>query len=61
MAQPRFKAGQKVKIVANPLITNARGSFEVVCLLPEERGMNQYRIKSTLDGQVRVVVECEIV
>lgn len=39
---------------------NIGGSFEVVRILPAERGNNQYRIRSVVDGHERVVMEGEI-
>jgi hypothetical protein len=57
----KFQAGQTVKVIPNSYIPSARGDFNVVCVLPEEHGMHQYRIKSITDGHVRVVMESEIV
>jgi hypothetical protein len=60
MAAHKFKAGQTVKIVSRLYGSEARGSFQIVRLLPENNGVNQYRIKSTLDGQERVVTESDV-
>jgi hypothetical protein len=60
MTKPKFKAGQTVTVLQSAHILDARGSFRVVCALPEERGVQQYRIKSSTDGHVRVVMESEI-
>jgi hypothetical protein len=57
----KFQAGQTVTVIASPYISNARGDFNIVCVLPEEHGMHQYRIKSIADGHLRVVMESEIV
>jgi hypothetical protein len=60
MKKQKFKAGQTVTIVPGAHVPNTRGSFRVLCALPEERGIQQYRIRSTTDGHVRVVTENEI-
>lgn len=39
---------------------NGRAVFEVVRILPAERGINQYRLKSTQDGHERVAMEYEL-
>jgi hypothetical protein len=56
----KFQAGQMVKLIPSPYIRNSQGEFEILRVLPEEHGMHQYRIKSTTDGVVRVVMESEI-
>ena len=53
----KFQAGQMVKLIPSPYIRNSQGEFEILRVLPEEHGMHQYRIKSTTDGVVRVVME----
>jgi hypothetical protein len=60
MIAHKFKAGQTVQLVPSGYITNARGSFTIVCALPEEHGICQYRIKSVTDGHERVVTENEL-
>jgi hypothetical protein len=60
MAVHKFKAGQTVRIVSRVYGAEARGSFQIVRLLPADNGVNQYRIKSTVDGQERVVTESEV-
>ena len=60
MTKQKFKAGQTVTVVQSAHILNARGNFRILCALPEERGVQQYRIKSAIDGHVRVVMESEI-
>lgn len=56
----KFNPGQRVKLIPSPYIRNSHGDFEILRVLPEERGMNQYRVKSITDGVVRVVMETEI-
>jgi hypothetical protein len=60
MVAHKYKAGQTVRIIPSGYITNARGSFTIVCVLPEEHGVYHYRIKSTVDGHERVVMETEV-
>ena len=55
MTTYKFKTGQTVAMVTGP-----RGQFKIVRPLPEERGINLYRIKSATDGHERVVMEGEI-
>jgi len=60
MLAHKFKPGQTVRIIPSGYITNARGNFIIVCVLPEEHGVYHYRIKSTVDGHERVVMETEV-
>ena len=60
MTAHKFKAGQSVTLIASRLRAMPKGRFRVVRLLPAERGINQYRIQSTIDGHERVVMEGEI-
>jgi hypothetical protein len=60
MVVHRYKAGQTVHLVPSGYIANARGSFTIVLLLPEEHGICHYRIRSTIDGHERVVTENEV-
>lgn len=60
MVTHKFKTGQTVQIIAGGYLANARGTFTVVCVLPEEHGVYHYRIRSTLDGHERVVMENEV-
>ena len=60
----RYRVGQTVRFIkasrSSGVGGTPDGSFQVVCLLPEYQGNNQYRVKSTGDGHERVVVEGEI-
>ena len=56
----KFRAGQTVNVIPRRMEHTPKGSFKVVRLLPAERGINQYRIKSSVDGHERVVMEAEI-
>jgi hypothetical protein len=62
MAAHKFKAGQRITVAQNNRGGELRsGTFTVVRLLPQEqRGVNQYRVKSVTDGHERVVLENEI-
>lgn len=54
MPAHKFKTGQKVTV------TDRRGQFEIIRLLPETGGRNQYRVRSLADRHERVVVETEL-
>jgi len=57
----KFKLGQRVDLIsANRSPVQAIGKFEIVRLMPSEHGMNQYRIRSLLDGQERMATEIEL-
>ena len=57
----KFKAGQTVSYTPSGVGGADRNvKFEIVRLLPSERGVNQYRLKSILDGHERVALESEL-
>jgi hypothetical protein len=56
----KFKAGQKVTLAPSGYGSNRQTNFQVVRPLPSERGINQYRIKSVVDGHERVALESEL-
>ena len=60
MQNPRFKVGDTVRVEqrVNPHIPS--GNYKVVRLLPTVEGDHQYRLRSSLDGQERVVRESEL-
>lgn len=61
MIEPqKFKLGQSVQFVASDLRLKPLGFFTVVRVMPIERGIQQYRIKSVLDGHERVISESEL-
>lgn len=64
MESHRYRVGQTVRFVkasrSSGVGGTPTGSFEVVRLLPNYQGNNQYRVQSTVDGHQRVVVEGEI-
>jgi hypothetical protein len=51
MIAHKFKVGQTVQIIPGGYLANARGTFTIVCVLPEEHGVYHYRIRSTTDGE----------
>jgi hypothetical protein len=61
MAARKFKSGQHVTVAQNTRIGDLlSGSFTIVQLLPEERGVWQYRVRSTKDGHERMVYESDL-
>jgi hypothetical protein len=57
----RFKATQTVTYSpAGPGGADRNTMFEIVRLLPTERGILLYRLKSILDGHERVALESEL-
>ena len=61
IALHKFKVGQSVEFTASALHPKPLGQFKIVRIMPSERGMLQYRIKSILDGHERMVLESELV
>ena len=57
----KFKPGQSVRFVASDLRLKPLGEFKIVRVMPSERGIRQYRIKSTTDGHERFVTEGDLV
>jgi hypothetical protein len=61
MGSHKFKLGQLVSIIVSRRQGAAPGGrFEIVRLLPESAGNNQYRVRSKNDGHERVVTETEL-
>jgi hypothetical protein len=58
--QCKFKLGQSVEIVASDLRLRPLGAFKIVRVMPSERGIQQYRIKSVMDGHERMVMESDL-
>jgi hypothetical protein len=56
----KYKLGQSVEIVASDLRLTPLGVFKVVRVMPRERGIQQYRIKSVMDGHERMVMESDL-
>ncbi len=60
MALPKFRNGQTVTVTLSKRVARASGSFEIGRVLPEQDGVNQYLVRSSVDGHQRVVAEYEI-
>lgn len=56
----KFKVGESVTVTLKGFGVSTNGRFTVVRQLPEQQGYNQYRVKSVLSGQERVVLESEL-
>ncbi len=56
----KFRPGQRVSLARSKFAGEHQGAFEIVRVMPEEHGINQYRIKSTVDGHERVATEAEL-
>lgn len=60
----RFRVGQTVRFVKVALNGafggTPPGNFQIVGLLPDTHGRNQYRVQSTSDRHQRVAAEDEI-
>ena len=57
----KFSAGQTVTYAPSGVGGADRNvRFEIVRFLPSEHGMNQYRLKSLVDGHERVAFESEL-
>ena len=54
----KFRIGERLRFQATGLTSSQSGIYEVVALMPEERGAGyQYRLKSTVDSHERVALE----
>jgi hypothetical protein len=60
MEKRKFAAGQTVTMTPSRAHRAPTDTFEIVRLLPAERGSPQYRIKSLRDGHERVVIESDL-
>ncbi len=56
----KFRVGQTVTLLPNRYGANRLGRFTVTSLLPQEHGINQYRLRSAADGHERVATEEEL-
>lgn len=59
-AEHKFRIGQLLALVPNRYGSHRLGRFKVIALLPQEHGINYYRLKSTLDGHGRIASEGEL-
>lgn len=61
MIEPhKFKVGQSVEFAGGGIHPKPLGMFKVVRVMPSERGIQQYRIKSVTDGHERMVTESDL-
>jgi hypothetical protein len=60
MKARKYRNGQTVTMTPSRGRSTPKGQFEIVRLLPLEYGNYQYRIRSTIDGHERVVLESEL-
>jgi len=61
MAQHKFAVGQMVEFLPGPRDSSVpRGRYKVERLLPSETRDLQYRVKHTVDGHERVVLESQL-
>ena len=56
----KFRIGDLVRVTVRGYGRPTNERYEVVALLPEERGDRQYRVKSVSDSHQRIVWESEI-
>jgi len=56
----KFTAGQSVTFTATALRKQPAGRFQILRTLPAEHGVNQYRLKSNVDGHERVAQEFDL-
>lgn len=56
----RFRVGQSVQFVASDLRLKPLGMFKIVRVMPSERGIRQYRVRSVTDGHERVALESDL-
>ena len=59
---PKFKVGDIVSYLPATLHSRnaARGAYEVVRVMPNEKGIAAYRIRSSLEEHERVAEESEL-
>jgi hypothetical protein len=60
MATHKFVVGQALYFSSGRSEESKKGNYKVVQQLPETGNMFQYRIKSEIDGQERIVREDQI-
>jgi len=60
MGLHKFKVGQSVEFVSSDLRLKPLGRFTIVRVMPSERGIQQYRVKSAVDGHERMAMEGDL-
>jgi hypothetical protein len=56
----KFQVGQSVELIPRVLRQAAKGSYEIIRLVPENENDPQYCLKSTAERHQRVVPESEL-
>ncbi len=56
----KYDVGQRVQLIASPLLARPETGYEIVRQLPESDGELCYRIKSLGEGHDRVVKESQL-
>jgi hypothetical protein len=57
----KYRMGQIVTLVPKRYGANRLCHFNVAGLLPQEHGINHYRLKSVVDGHERIATEDELI
>ena len=58
MGVHKFRVGERVRFQATGQTSSQSGIYEVLALMPQERGAGfQYRLRSTADSHQRVALE----
>ena len=61
MGSHKFRIGERLRFFATNLTSSQSGIYEVLALMPQERGAGyQYRIRSTVDNHQRVALEDQL-
>ncbi len=60
MTSHKFKVKQSVQFLGSYSRPKPLGRFQIVSVMPTERGIHQYRVKSLTDGHERVVMESDV-
>jgi hypothetical protein len=56
----KFQVGQFVDLIPRVIRQAAKGSYEIVGLMPENENDPQYRVKSIAERHQRVIPESEL-
>lgn len=60
MAQPQFRAGQRVHVQRGGAVGAPSGYFAIVAALPRESGPQQYRVRGEGEPFDRIIEEARI-
>ena len=56
----KFETGETVSLAVRRYEDAPEGPFTIVRVMPTERGVKQYRIRSNVDGHERIVSEAQL-